>query len=43
MLFFWGGEYFLSSIVYCGDLTVEKYVGGFIKDELCTIAKLLLG
>ena len=35
--------YFLSSIVSGGDLTVEKDVGGLIKDELCTIAKPLLG
>ena len=37
-----GDEYFLSSIVFIGDLTIEKDVGGFIKDESCIIAKLLL-
>ena len=35
--------YFLSSIVSCGDLTVEKDVGGFITDESCTITKFCLG
>ena len=44
MLYFYSGdEYLLSSIVSCGDLTAEKDVGGFIKDEPCTIAKFLLG
>ena len=44
MLYFYsGGEYILSNIVSCGDLAVEKDVGGFIMDEPCTIAKLLLG
>ena len=31
MLYFYSGdEYFLSSIVSSGDLTVEKDVGGFL-------------
>ena len=38
MLYFSSGnEYFLSSIVSCDDLTIEKDVGGFAKDESCTI------
>ena len=36
-----GDEYFLSSIVSIGDLTIEKDVGGFIKDDSCTNAKPL--
>ena len=43
LYFYYGDEYFLSSIISCGDLTVEKDVGGFSKDEPCTIAKFLFG
>ena len=44
MLYFYSwDEYFLSNIVSCGDLTVEKYVGGIIKDDPCTIAKFMHG
>ena len=44
MLYFLSGdEYFLSSTVTGGDPTVDKDVGGFNKDESCTIAKFLLG
>ena len=44
MLYFYSeDELFLSSIVSCGDLTIEKNVGGLNKDELCIIAKYLLG
>ena len=43
MIYFYSeDEYFLSSIVSCIDLTVEKDVSGFNKDEPCTIAKILL-
>ena len=41
--FYSGDEFILSSIVSLGDLTIEKDVCGFIKDESCTIAKSLLG
>ena len=43
LYFYSGNEYFLSSIVSCGDITIEKGGGGFIKDDSCTIAKSLLG
>ena len=45
MMFYFnsGDEYFHSSIVSCGDFTVEKDVGGFIKNESSTIAKFLRG
>ena len=34
MLYFYSGEdYFLSSIVSCGGLAIDKDVGSFIKDE----------
>ena len=42
MLYFYpGDEYFL----FCdlGDLAIENNVGGFNKEESCTIAKSLLG
>ena len=43
MLYFYSGdEYFLTSIVSCGDLTVDKAVGGITKDEPCTIPKCML-
>ena len=38
-----GDEYFISSIVSCGDHTVEKDVGGFTKDDTCAIVKFFLG
>ena len=44
MLYFYSGdEYFLSSIVSWGDLTIEKNVGDLIKDESYIITKSLLG
>ena len=44
MLYFYpGDEYFLSSVVSWGDLTIEKDVGGLIKDESCIIATSFVG
>ena len=44
MLYLYSGdEYFLYGIVSCGDLTIEKDVGGFTKDNSSTIAKSMLG
>ena len=37
-----GEEHFRSSIVSCGDITVEKNVSGFTMDDPCTIVKFLL-
>ena len=37
-----GDEHFLSNIVSCGSLTMEKDVCSFIKDDSCIIARAML-
>ena len=41
--FYYGDEYFLSSIISRDNLLIEKDVGGFGKDESCIILMSLFG
>ena len=38
-----GDEYFFSGIAPCGDLAIERNVGGLIKYDSCIIENALFG